>query len=250
MRIRLLSDLHLEFGDFTPPAVTADLVVLAGDVDVGERGVAWTRRHFEDVPVVYVPGNHEYYRGSLGHTLAALRAAAHGSTVRVLDNEACVVAGVRVLGATLWTDYALTGVPTLAMREAAQSMNDFRHIRDERWRRIAPADLAERHAHSRAFLVRTLAEPFPGPTVVVSHHAPAAQSVAARLTRDGHLSAAYASRLEALMAEADIALWLHGHVHESLDYRAGTTRVVCNPRGYTPMALNPGFRADLVLEVA
>jgi len=60
MRIHILSDLHLEFGDFDPPRTDADVVVLAGDIHVGTRGVAWARERFHPTPVL---GNHEYYSG-------------------------------------------------------------------------------------------------------------------------------------------------------------------------------------------
>ena len=41
MKIRILSDLHLEFQDWTPPESDADVVVLAGDIHVGTRGIDW-----------------------------------------------------------------------------------------------------------------------------------------------------------------------------------------------------------------
>jgi len=37
MKIRVLSDLHLEFRDWVPPESDADVVVLAGDIHVGVR---------------------------------------------------------------------------------------------------------------------------------------------------------------------------------------------------------------------
>jgi predicted phosphodiesterase len=61
MKIRLLSDLHLEFQDWVPPKSDADVIVLAGDIHPGVRGVEWARRSFPMSPVVYVPGNHEFY---------------------------------------------------------------------------------------------------------------------------------------------------------------------------------------------
>ena len=35
-----------------------------------------------------------------------------------------------------------------------------------------------------------------------------------------------------LIEERQPALWVHGHTHDSCDYRVGNTRVICNPRGY------------------
>jgi len=49
MRLRLLSDLHLEFGPLRLPEIEADVVLLAGDVHVGTRGISWCREHFSEV---------------------------------------------------------------------------------------------------------------------------------------------------------------------------------------------------------
>lgn len=257
MKIRLLSDLHLEFSDLTPPPVEADVVVLAGDIHVKQGGVAWAANHFPNTPVIYVPGNHEYYRGSLVNTLRKMKQAAEGTSVHVLDAESLVVNGVRFLAATLWTDYRLTGNQPLAEWDARQTLQDFKHVRDEHYSRLTPQRVLREHARARGFLQQALEEPFDGPTVVVTHHAPSELSIHPRYkdSKD-HISAAYASRLDMLMGVPK--LWLHGHTHDCFDYDIYGTRVVCNPRGYGEKGkvddeLNPDINADfdptLVLEV-
>ena len=249
MRIRLLSDLHLEFADWTPPAVAADVVVLAGDIHTRGRGVAWAARHF-DGPVIYVPGNHEYYGTSIHHGLEVLRRQARGTQVHVLDTDAVTIDGVRFLGATLWTDYRLTGNLDTAAADAWIGMNDYRRIRNDTFGRLRPAHLANRHAQARAWLEAKLGRGSARETVVISHHAPSRQSISPeRLAEEGHLASAYASDLEALMGDERVALWVHGHVHQTSDYGVAGTRVVCNPRGYCPDGLNPGFVPDLVIEL-
>lgn len=247
MKIHILSDLHCEFAPFEPCAVEADVIVLAGDIGLKTRGAEWALQAFSK-PVIYVPGNHEYYGGSLGHTFNKLKARTQGTHVHVLNNEACVIDGVRFLGATLWTDYALTGNPPIAQWDAQQRLSDFKKIRDERFSRIRPYNISERHFVSRLFLQEALAEEFAGPTVVVTHHAPCELSLAEHYRREAdHLNSAYASRMEHLMGPA--ALWVHGHTHNSSDYELNGTRVVCNPRGYLPSEPNPTFQPDLVIEV-
>ncbi len=108
MRIRVVSDLHIEFGSWAPPPVAADAVVLAGDIHTKGGAVDWALQHF-DIPVVLVAGNHDFWGGSLGHTLDSMRKRVAGTHVHVLSDEAVVLQGVRFLGATLWTDYELTG---------------------------------------------------------------------------------------------------------------------------------------------
>lgn len=229
LRLQLLSDLHNEFDEFEPIATEADIIVLAGDIDIGSRGVEWAARTFR-CPVLYVAGNHEYYRGHLHYTLKKLRAAAT-EQVHVLDRNAVVLNGVRFLGATAWTDYRATGNRLEAMEVARLSLNDFRLIRTGDFRRIHPVDFEREANLTRAWLVEQLAQPFSGPTVVITHHAPLMQSVQGHPASGTHLDAAYANHWDDLFAYP-IDCWLHGHVHQALDYQHRATRVVCNPRGY------------------
>jgi UDP-2,3-diacylglucosamine pyrophosphatase LpxH len=248
MKVRILSDLHLEFQGYTPSPVDCDVVILAGDIDVKCRGVAWALKTFTQ-PIIYVPGNHEFYAGSLGHTLAKLRALANGTRVHLLSDDAVVLDGVRFLGATLWTDYRLTGNEPLARLDAQLIMNDFKKIRDERFSKLRPHHLSDKHSKSRNFLQGALEVGFSGPTVVVSHHAPCELSFSPRYKDiPGHLNASYASRMDHLFCP-EVPLWVHGHLHDSASYEIGGTRVVCNPRGYAPSHLNPDFNPDLVVEV-
>src|SRR5450432_2662723 len=115
MRIRVLSDIHREFGHFPLPGVAADVVVLAGDIDRGTKGVAWARQRFPTVPVLYVAGNHEHYDERIGRLHDKLREAAEGSNVYILENEVFELNGYRFFGATLWTDFNLFGDQPSAM---------------------------------------------------------------------------------------------------------------------------------------
>ncbi len=249
MKLHILSDLHNEFADFQPMPVDADVVVLAGDIHVKGRAVEWALGKFPKHPVVFVPGNHDYYGGSLGHTLKKMQERVKGTNVHLLHDTAVILDGVRFLGATLWTDYRLTGNEPLAQWDAQQTMSDFKKIRDERFSRVRASQFAAHHARARSFFERSLEQPFDGKTVIVTHHAPSELSIAERYRQSGgHLNASYASRLEGLMGPA-VALWVHGHTHDSFDYDIYGTRVVCNPRGYAGEDLNDDFNPELVVEV-
>jgi hypothetical protein len=115
VKVRIFSDLQLEFAAYTPPPAEADVVVLADDTGVGMHGVTWARKAFGDVPVLYIAGNHEYYHHEYPGPLSAMKRRAVGSTVRVLENEVATLDGVAFLACTLWTDFALHGDPELAM---------------------------------------------------------------------------------------------------------------------------------------
>ncbi|MGD8842249.1 MAG: metallophosphoesterase [Gammaproteobacteria bacterium] len=247
MKIHVLNDLHIEFGDFALADTAADVAVLAGDIGIGSLGLEWIGRSFSDRPAIYIPGNHEYYRHDLDllHTLKD-RAPDH---VHVLDNDVVTIDGVRFLGTTLWTDFMAFGAAGQypAMQFARRGMADFSLI-TQQGRPFTPEDALQRHVDSRNWLESMLAQPFDGKTVVVSHHAPAMGSVHPRFAGD-RLTPAFVSDLETLMGGDRVALWIHGHTHDPFDYTVRGTRVVCNPRGYAPELLAAGFRPDLVVEL-
>jgi len=251
-RFRVFSDLHLEFSDWVPPRGPAEAVLLAGDIGVGTRGIEWARRRFADKPIIYVAGNHEFYGAKLPGALDVLREAARRWDVDFLDGDSCVVGGTRFLGATLWTDYALYGSEPeeldRAMADAVEEMNDFRMIKwaDGSW--LTPEQVREVHLAKAQWLAEALAQPFSGPTVVITHHLPHRLSIHPKFVGTRY-NPCFASDLDHLV-RAPVALWVHGHTHESIDYTVNGTRVFCNPRGYTPSHLNPNFDLGLVIEIA
>ena len=251
MKIRILSDLHLEFQRWAPPKVDADVVVLAGDIHVGIQGVDWARRHFPLSPVIYVPGNHEFYGEHMQNLRGDLLRAGRDSRVDVLDGDNLVIGGVRFLGATLWTDFALQGTDLSsidrAMADADRGMNDFRLIRYGARGRFLPKNARAIHLAQVRWLRIKLAEKFLGPTIVVTHHLPHRHSISPRY-QGSDLNPSFASDLSDLMGSS-VSLWIHGHTHESFDYLVNGTRVVCNPRGYAPMELNPAFDPGLTVDV-
>ncbi|MHB8694946.1 MAG: metallophosphoesterase [Solirubrobacteraceae bacterium] len=239
MRIHVLSDLHLEGGGppFEPPPVAADVVVLAGDISTGARGVDWAKRlspAFDGRPVLYVAGNHEFYGESFPALFDELRAAGVASAVRVLENDELVIGGVRFLGCTLWSDFCFDGVgrQRASMALCGKLVNDYRQIRAASdGAQLTPRETLERHLLSRAWLAERLAVAFDGPTVVITHHAPMIRrrppSEVLRL-----IAGAFASDLSELMGADRVALWIYGHTHRPADLEVGGTRVVSNPRGY------------------
>jgi predicted phosphodiesterase len=249
-RIRILSDLHLEFSAWEPPKVPADVVVLAGDIDVGTAGLEWAGRMFADTPVVYVVGNHEYFGHELAGGLTDLRRAAKRLHIHLLENDAVVIGGVRFLGTTLWTDFAFYGgePPQIAraMAVGRRVMVDYRAIRFDAHTALEPGHTLECHQQAKAWLAAQLGSTAER-TVVVTHHLPHPQSVHARYAEDP-VNPCFASDLSALV-RPPVNLWVHGHTHESIDYAVEGTRVVCNPRGYLPHQPNRQFQPTLVVEV-
>jgi len=247
MKIHVLSDLHTEFSDFDAPETDADAVILAGDIGVGASGLEWAARQFRGKPVIYVPGNHEYYDHDIGF-VGGLQSGAP-SHIHVLDRDAREIDGVRFLGTTLWTDFAFYGEDraTTARRAAQDYLADYRVIKNGD-RPFSPEDSAGIHESSKAWLIGELEKAFDGPTVVVTHHLPAVPSIAERY-RDNPLNPAFASRLEPLIEQHRPELWIHGHTHAACDYEIFATRVVCNPRGYPGEMRQTGFDPGLCVRV-
>ena len=253
MILNILSDLHLSLGALPAPENHADLTILAGDVARPKEALSWASGL--SGPVLYVPGNHEFYGGSLASTADELQRLCVGTNVHVLDRGEIVIEGVRFLGTTLWTDFMLLGEGEkreAAIREALRSMRDFSRIRigvapEALFTPAASAELFEVHA---GWLEARLAEPFPGRTVVITHHAPSRKSIHPRFA-DSLLNACFVSDAEHLVDGTRACLWIHGHTHDSFDYVLNGTRVVCNPRGYAIGGVNenPSFDANFVVEL-
>lgn len=255
MKLWILSDIHLELSrgwDFPSPdgRPDFDVLVVAGDLIPGmERGVEWLRERVTDRPVIYVPGNHEFYGQDIDRTVEKALAAAKGTNVHVMQGHVLDIGDVRFVGSTLWTDFNLFGNAELAMNSAQLGMNDYRRIRKDNYgHRLRPIDTVVRHRRSLDVIVSALRDPLPRKRVVVTHHAPLRATM-----KRGHeadiLSAAYVSDLRAIIDAHQPELWIFGHAHESVDLTVGRTRVTSNAKGYGFFPENRSFDPSLTIQI-
>jgi Icc-related predicted phosphoesterase len=266
-KLWIMSDIHDDSNRDTlkknlslPDDVTADVCVVAGDIAgrLSKMGRTWLEHQFRQMPIVIVPGNHDFWRAKLHEEVDKFREALQVDWIHCLDGDAVTLAGTRFVGGVLWTDYKIGGNSAAAKAEH-KLIADFRYIKiGGGGLKVRTSDLEKEHYRVRTAIDETLAVPFEGPSVVVTHHAPHALSLReGRVTED--LDGAYASDLTDLITRRAPELWIHGHVHTPQDYVIGETRIVCNPRGYVQFvgrqqdmlveAEVPGFDERLVIDV-
>lgn len=247
MKLHILSDLHLEFEDFSLCEKDYDILILAGDIHVGEKAVNWIKANVKDKPVLYVPGNHEYYNHAYPKLLDKLEKSVQDSSIHILENKHIKIGDLNFLGCTLWTDFEILEDPKIAGYQCEQILNDFRKIRvSPEYSKFKARNAAFIHYRSRKWLEKTLQNLKNEKTVIISHHAPSIQSTEERYRKE-ILTSAYLSDLEGLIREYKVNLWIHGHIHKRSDYNIEDCKVICNPRGY-PDERVIGFDPELMYD--
>jgi predicted phosphodiesterase len=286
MKIKLVSDLHLEFSDIMipndnnydvlilagdimvatdlhdhpEPANTADQMAISNGTGLGRRQLAAQRFRdflkrcsFQFPHVIYVAGNHEFYHGKWNQSLITLsNECAKFPNVYFLEAGSKKIDDVTFIGGTLWTDMN-KGDP-LTLHSVRDMMNDFRVIKKdlEGYTNLKPHDTVVRHRHMLDYIKNIVAERGNEKFVVVGHHSPSFQSVHEGYRSETLMNGAYHSDLsEFILDRPQIKLWVHGHTHHPFDYVIGETRIVCNPRGYENDGYgeDTGWNPNIVLEV-
>jgi Icc-related predicted phosphoesterase len=286
MKIKLVSDLHLEFSDINitnddncdvlilggdiciaqdlhdhpEPANTADQAAIANGTGLGRRQQTaqrfrdfFKRCSFQFPHVIYVMGNHEFYNGKFYAGIDYMREeCAKYPNVYLLEQDTKIIDDVVFVGGTLWTDMN-KGDP-LTMHAIEGMMNDFRIIRND-FRSYAPMsaiDVTVRHRKTLQYFKHILSEHKDKKCVVVGHHSPSFQSAHEMYKHETLMNGGYHSDLsEFILDHPQVKLWTHGHTHHPFDYVIGETRIVCNPRGYENdgYSEDTGWNPNIVLEV-
>jgi len=264
MKLRILSDLHTEIYPYEVEKMPEDqetILILAGDCGLFKH-IAYADFINEVAPsfrkVVMVAGNHEYYAGKFPTEKDKFLERISGcDNVHILQDDAIDIDGVLFVGGTLWTSFR-NGNP-LVMMDAEAHMNDYSRIRMAKngYRRLKALDVLEQHTATRNFIFDTLEKEKDNydKIVVVTHHAPSCKSIASEYVGD-RMNDMYVNNFEYWVQNIGPMYWFHGHIHNSMDYMLGDTRVICNPRGYVfrnkngePVTENMSFNPTMTLEV-
>ena len=249
----LLSDVHLEVGHEPITFPPADCLLLAGDIvplsdvyDIIDSPYkilsARIRDFFETVSktyetVLWIPGNHEFYGGNIA--TAVIRAQKwldqeNLNNILLGNKISGMVGDVRVIGATLWTDY--NKQDPVAMFDASRNMSDFREIENSISGcsvMLSPAQVYDIHVDHNQFITSELirAQSDGVPAVVMTHHAPSTLSNQAY--PHSNLTYAYCNTgVDHLFDYPGLRVWVHGHLHNAVDYPIHETRILSAPRGY------------------
>ncbi len=266
MKIRILSDLHIEFSSFDVPSLEHDyesVLVLAGDIGViyKKQGLyeflSKVSKQFK--AIVYVPGNHEYYKGIWPESIHILREWNLPENIYVVDRDVVCIDGIAFVCCTLWSSF--DDGCLASMQESAKTLNDYIFIETnidghDTPRPVLPEDQLADHKESVAWLDKTLTKLSKSyKCVMVTHHGISRRSIHARFA-DSNVNGAFVTDCEWLLKKHAPALAIHGHVHNSFDYYVSdgelSTRVIVNPRGYmfkNGEMENPEFNPNLVVEI-
>lgn len=253
MKIRILSDLHLDFAPFTYKKSDEDIVVLAGDITTSEpRAFGRFVKLIEsiDKPIIYIKGNHECYLSIVKNMDAKIRNLE--STYKhfhFLDDQVYDTGDYRFIGTTLWSnlDIAPTHMETKIKDLVAWGINDFKMIFEKddagMTKTFTVDSMIAKNLAARGF-IKGSTSPLKK-NIVVTHFLPSEKSIHPQY-KGSALNPYFACNCENLMTD-DVLLWIFGHTHSSLDYMINKTRVMCNPRGYKDE--NPQFVSTLVIDV-
>ncbi len=235
MKIISYSDIHLEFpkGLAVPEGADADLMILSGDVvnmrkpdPLAHFLEAWQK------PVLFVPGNHEYYtERPMGTENDLFRKwlGDHLPNVTLLVDEAVSFQCVNFFGGTMWTDYA--GGDETAMSEAQKCMPDYELIRTNDNRRLTPEDTIKLHDIFKERLIAWLEADLKGPRVVITHHAPVRHPDS--IYAGSVMTPAFNSLdMTEVIGKYQPDFWFYGHTHECDRQNVGRTQIISNQLGY------------------
>ena len=260
MKIAVCSDIHLEFGPIELNNTdNANVLILSGDICVAKdlphsdsKKGDISRKFFRMCAlrfphVLYVMGNHEHYHGDFATTGKIIKEElAQYANVHLLDRETKVIDDVTFIGGTLWTD--MNKEDGITLMHMKNMMNDFRCVKNSSRKRhyrdtlgnphsqasnFTPDDAVEDHKKMLEYIKIMIEGKHDQKIVVVGHHAPSKASTHPRYVNETIMNGGYSSDLSKFILDRpQIKLWTHGHTHENFDYLIGSTRIVCNPRGY------------------
>jgi predicted phosphohydrolase len=247
MKIKIISDLHLEFTSFSLTHSGEDILILAGDISSNYKDtidlVSYYLLNNKNTQVIFILGNHDYYNKSIEETHSFWKNI-EIDRFHYLQDSSIIINGFRFYGTTLWTDMDNLNIYTL--QHSQKYINDYKYITGNS-SLFTPEESYIAHINSKTLLSKTLNNS-KEPVVVITHHLPSFKSISPKYSTY-IFNGAFASNLDHLVKKAHT--WIHGHTHSSISYKINNTKVICNPRGYISNNIpeNPHFDPSLLIEL-
>jgi len=251
MKIRILSDLHIEFGSFAyneHPDDKESVLFLAGDIHTGIKALPFVKKMCNSFKyVIMIAGNHEFYQNEITDVISKWKNISTTiDNLYFLNNETVIIDGIRIIGGTMWTN--LNNKNPLVGGIIYRAMNDFRIIK-YKTSTLKIEDWLFLNNEFEIFIDQELSKEFNGKTIVMTHHSPCELSVSEKYKGQILNYGFFSDMTKHMFSDNSPSLWIHGHMHNNSDYTVGNTRVICNPKGYEKYELNPAFNSDLTIKV-
>jgi len=278
MKLYVTSDIHLEFGDLDlHNRDDVDVLILGGDIcvarDIGRpeagSGLVESRKSIiikqffqrvsERFPhVIMIMGNHEHYHGDFAETQTILQDwfdEAGLDNIHLLEKNTWQYQDYLFIGGTLWTDFNRADPMTL--NHAKFAMSDFKVTKNSQvpYYKFTPEHALEDHHEMKQYIQHVIDHrreqgERSDRVIVVGHHSPSRQSTHEKYQSDHYTNGCFSSEMDDFILDRpEICLWTHGHTHEDFDYLIGTTRIVCNPRGYDGYEARAGSWQPKIIEL-
>lgn len=237
MKCLIYSDLHINFrqnyhfmkNDFEWPfSDEYDVIIAAGDIGEGVGGIQWLLDNCpSNKPVIYLPGNHEYYHQNFQKNREAITELSKDTNIHFLDPGSVTIDGVTFIGATLWSTANLLGYPDTSYN-ISRSINDFRLITYED-HIFTLDDMRKEHKKDSSFIEQELNKDYTK-KIVVTHFPPSQECIDTKYANDP-INPYFVNDLDDLVEKAD--LWIAGHTHSRMRFNhISGTEIVIQPLGY------------------
>lgn len=233
-------------------------LILAGDIHEVKKYAIYKSYIFELCKkfknVVAICGNHEYYTRSIFQVHNDIKKIKNELLQEGIDNfhflndSSVKIGNVYVLGGTMWTDFNKNNPHDKI--QALMSMQDYKYIRHgpeyiPYERKLNTNDVEFLHHKTKKFIASEItnirSSDKEAKIVVVTHHSPSTGSITENY-KDSSLNYAFCSDMNDFIELHNPNVWVHGHIHEKLDYQVGECKILCNPLGYSFESLEPEIK--------
>jgi len=226
-------------------SLDATTLVLAGDIDSFQE-IGNTLKHIcsslapYNIPVVYVPGNHEYYGARIAFNVSNMVSDIQNLYLPELGTV--TINGVEFHGITGWIDESYRQIhypkdsPFHTMMK--KHYNDFNYIKDF-------SDTLAQGKEDKKRLFEGLTNTFL-PKIVVTHFMPCVELISTKYLGD-KWNKCFCNDWAEEIAETYADYWIYGHTHEQNDQKLNgcSTLFRCNPVGYPHERI--GYRPKMII---